>query len=59
MAGDNLKGSIIFLLFIFFLFSFDFCDFHSYNSMKLRLSVQYLPLSPEVQEAQEALVHPT
>lgn len=27
--------------------------------MKPRLSVQYLPLSPEVQEAQEALVHPT
>lgn len=59
MAGEYLENSIFFFIFHFSLFFSYFGESHNYSSVKPRLSVQYLPLSPEVQEAQEALVHPT
>lgn len=57
MAGEYLENSCVFLAFTFFFFSFLWLpQLHFY---KAKTVSAYLPLSPEVQEAQEALVHPT
>ena len=56
MTGEYLKNSSILLAFTFF---FSFLWLPQSHFYKAKTVSAYLPLSPEVQEAQEDLVHPT